>query len=389
LSLPLSKQYSAAQIRGMYKKLPAAHSPRPLLHIHIDAHEPVPDELARELATFGYVRDDFLSPLPHRQANTPWPANHLTWKGSAAQAFRDAWRAADERLLDHGIWSYLEGEIVRLDTALDQGLKSELDPVAFDRLCPRATTKSNTVSFESPVLDAANNVVGSELRELPFRVTQRQLRVDPHSANDAELFRSAEVHLTIRRTGVDARLLALLKAIGLSDPIIPKVVVDRDGEPVVIDGAPLVIEDMPMTLQAVKSAPSLVALFDLIVKRVLGEVGGIGNQDIDGIERVSVKYEPAPVFGLYSGRNADGSVRRVFDPRTDLPRVVASIIDRAGNEMTPDHLASLGASTSSIAGHSLMSDERLLTLAGLWAELRQSSRWVDHWRVVQLPAEPW
>ena len=78
----------------------------------------------------------------------------------------------------------------------------------------------------------------------------------------------------------------------------------ENGEPIFVDGAPLVIEDMPMTLQGVKSAPSLIALFDLIVKQVLRQLGGIGKPDIDGVERVSVKYEPAPLFGLYSGLNA-------------------------------------------------------------------------------------
>jgi hypothetical protein len=324
----------------------------------------------------------------------------MTWKGKDREGFRRAWRAADSFLLEQGVCSYLEGEVVALDAVLDAKAKETFEPSALDEYCPLARHADASVVnvFNCPVVDRRGVVIGHETRVLPFLAKKRPLRPcgcltpgqGPRSARAGELFRISEVHLTLRRNGMDPRLLALLTALGLSDPIIPKLVVDERGRALSdADGKPQIVEDMPMTLQAVEDSAIVVAFFDLLVKRVLFEIGGVGQNDIPRVERTSIKFELAPLFGFYDGRSPDGALRRPFDPRLELPMVVAGIEDGSGRALTTAALVERGAEVRSIGGEPLGGDSRRFPagLSGFWARLHRESGWHRAWTMAASPGQ--
>ena len=401
MALPISTTLSASEALRIYKKfVPAA--PPALFHIHVDAKEALPQILIEQLLRLGFVRDDFhisstLEPLP---ANAVAPINHLTWKGNSAAAFHDTWLKTDRSLLEHRVCAYTEGELIALDVALDEQIPSDFDELAYDRLCPLSSRAPENWrwlhSFDSPVLDRSGAIVGYEKRLLPIWTERRRLEptgeVQPHRAprdtGARELFRVAEVHLTLRRNGMDPRLLAFLTAMGLTDPIIPKLVVDASGVPILdAEQNPIIVEDMPMTLQAAAEPATLIGFFDALIKRVLREIGGAGGAEIPNLERTSVKYEPAPLFGLYNGRNPDGSLRRAFDPRVDEPLVLESIHDARHGQLSLEQLRTLwGADANSLGGAKIRIDPELLPErpAGFWLQLFRDSEWMQHWSLEQV-----
>ena len=389
--------FSRIDIDRLYRKVqsPSAHA---LFHIHVDAKERLPEELVRAFEAACFVRDDFLVLGPHVDClpNAPSPINHVTWKGSQSAAFAEAWRGADQLLVEHGVCAYLEGEVVALDAVLDARVPKEFNARAFDEYCPRLHPNDARASFDCPILGANGLVIGTERRLLRARAEKRPLNPEgeliagtcPRSTSK-DLFRASEVHLTVRRNGLDPRVHALLVATGLSDPIIPKVLASETGDLVKdVGGEIMIIEDMPMTLQASrKTAVAAIAFLDLVIKRVLFEIGGVGDAGIPDVERVSVKYEPAPVFGLYNGRFEDGSIRRLFDPRTDEPMVLDRIVDEDGQELNSDSLREFGADINALGGERILIPAELLPEkpAGFFRQLMRDSQWTRAWRVADLP----
>lgn len=397
MPLPLSKIYTDLDIQRMYRKRPATGRPA-LFHIHVDAKEALPAALIGRLLEIGFVRDDFLlaSDDSSISCNKLSPINHLTWMGNAASVFREIWLAADQALLEHRVCAYLEGELVVLDSVLDAKVPKLLNVDAFDRICPVQTNAEKAASFECPVLANDGTIVGYETRLLPLRAATRPLapsgEVSAHKAprdtGARELFRLGEVHLTLRRNGLDPRLLALLVAMGLTEPIIPKLAVDASGAALLDEQhKPIIIEDLPMTLQTATEPALLIAFFDVLLRRILFEIGGVGGDDISQLERASVKYEPAPLYGLYNGRASDGSLRRVFDPSRDAPMVLEAVYDSMHGRMTTETLRSVwGAQTASLGGISIRIDAELLPErpGGFWAQLFRDSAWTKSWSVAQL-----
>lgn len=357
--------YSGEQAVSLYSKYAGMRLEPPLFHIHIDAQQVIPDEAVQELLATGFRRSDSQRPqdITHQPLNTAAPINHMTLQTSDKEVLKRAMKAADTILLHHKVHSCTELEYIALDKPLET--RREFDQAAFDRFAPNAThadIAAGKNTFDSPVVDDKGKTTGwTEKRLLPIKAIKR--RLDPIGAAQAgktmkeagakEHFRNSEAHIAIRKDGLDPRTAALLQAIGYTQPEIPKAVIGNDDEimrrP---DGNPKIFVEMPMTIQVAQTPGDLIAVTDIVVKKVLQEIGGVGAEASPGIETASIKYKPATGFGLYNGRKADGSILH-FDPALDEPMIADHFVDVNRQRLTQERLSEMGGNRNSIGGFSV------------------------------------
>lgn len=382
-----TRTHSDEDVERMYrKKLNADTSTSARFHGHVDAQQPLPRAAFLELENVRFRRDDFsgsLQPGP-RPPNTPAPVNHMTFLTNDPHALQVAMMAADKILRTHHVHAYTEAEFVALDKPVQA--KREFDVKVFDELAPLARPgiddENNT--FECPII-ADGVVIGKETRVLPIKAIKRPL--DPQGqvtagqtrrdAHVQEYFRESETHVTVRKP-IDPRTLALMTAIGFTQPTLPKTIELPDGtlmkQP---DGRTKVIEDMPMTIQAASESGMLIGVTDWTVKNILGRLGGFYAEPIEGVEEASVKYEPARGYGLYNGVSKDGSPLR-FDPQIDEPEAADHFEWSDKSLVTKGSLSVRGAETGRIDGLSIgaRSDQaRLSNMRAEFEALETMQKW--------------
>jgi hypothetical protein len=175
-----------------------------------------------------------------------------------------------EEAKDNGFRGYVEGEFIKTDLEIPY---KQVDEKQFNTLFGK---------------DSKGLKCKDDNFSLPMLISKRGLKGEA----EGEGFRKGEIHITMDGDKSDNRIVNLLEEIGLSRTVIPKQLVDKDGNELKdSQGKPLIKNDAIFTIQGA-SVSQLDSLFVELVS-VINKVGGAHS--------CTMKLEHVPKYYVSEG----------------------------------------------------------------------------------------